>query len=735
MKKKNDLIKYLVLSILIIFLFITGINIYSYVLKSRLKEQVTKTLSEVSEQNKMVVESQISEQRNLVQQLGVILETKDKLISDEVIEIVKNINNVGDYKNIGIITQEKTFYISSDNVVTIEEKNYFDELENKGSLIILDKDTINNQDSIFISEPVTSRTGEKGCLFFSYDIYHLVSKLSIPSFNGEGYTYIVDSKGNKILNSNNKNSFTNFTNIFDAMLQVDKINQSSVNELKKGISNKEKGVLTFFNKADKYMYYNPLNINDWYILTIVPGTTINNTYNEIMTITLYLSIFTINILVALLIFISITNYVKNKKLYNLTYIDSVTKGYSINKFREEVLKRRESHKKKAIIALDINNFKLVNNLFGHEQSNKILKMIFDVINKECSTHGFVTRKIADHFFIYYEYGNEDKLINFIEKIYNDICTLRILNSDYVLVPSMGVYTFTKIDESIEEIENKVLVAWKNIKNDNYTYYNFFDNNVLNTMVDNKKILDKLINGVLEDRLEIHYQPKYNAISKKVVGAEALLRFKDSDGTMISPAKFIPIAEESGFITVLDDYVFKKLCSDIAYMKQNNIEVVPISVNLSRKKLEEGHFATDYIKIMHTNNVQINELELEMTEGVILADDKAIKRSVKELKKHGFNILVDDFGTGYSSISTLKDMDIDEVKIDKSFINDNSEKGREIIKYVLNLASALHVKTTAEGVETEEQYTMLKKLKCDTIQGFYFSKVITLKEFMEILENK
>ena len=294
MKKKNGLIKYLVLSILIIFLFITGINIYSYVLKSRLKEQVTKTLSEVSEQNKMVVESQISEQRNLVQQLGVILETKDKLISNEVIEIVKNINNVGDYKNIGIITQEKTFYISSDNVVTIEEKNYFDELENKGSLIILDKDTINNQDSIFISEPVASRTGEKGCLFFSYDIYHLVSTLSIPSFNGEGYTYIVDSKGNKILNSNNKNSFTNFTNIFDAMLQVDKINQSSVNELKKGISNKEKGVLTFFNKADKYMYYNPLNINDWYILTIVPGTTINNTYNEIMTITLYLSIFTIN---------------------------------------------------------------------------------------------------------------------------------------------------------------------------------------------------------------------------------------------------------------------------------------------------------------------------------------------------------------------------------------------------------------------------------------------------------
>ena len=129
-----------------------------------------------------------------------------------------------------------------------------------------------------------------------------------------------------LLNSNNKNSFTNFTNIFDAMLQVDKINQSSVNELKKGISNKEKGVLTFFNKADKYMYYNPLNINDWYILTIVPGTTINNTYNEIMTITLYLSIFTINILVALLIFISITNYVKNKKLYNLAYIDSVTNG-------------------------------------------------------------------------------------------------------------------------------------------------------------------------------------------------------------------------------------------------------------------------------------------------------------------------------------------------------------------------------------------------------------------------
>ncbi len=734
MTRIKGLSKYMVLSLVILLLFFIGIIIYSNILKNKLSGQVNITLSEVAYQNKMVVESQISEQRNLVKQLALVIESENSLTNNHVLDTIKKIYQNGDYKNIGIVTPEKTIYISADGDFTTKYANYFDSLEDKESLIILDNDTINNQFSIFISEPITSINGDKGCLFFSYDIKLLVSKLSIPSFNGEGYSYIVDSNGDKILSSNNKNSFNNFENIYDALVSANDKNTKVANSLKEKIINGEEGLLIYNNKVDKTMYYLPLDVNDWYILTVVPSTTINTSYNSIMLMTIMLIIGITGLLIFLLITIILTNYVKNKRLYNLIYVDPITNGYSYTKFSNEVLLRGDSHKKKALLALDLNNFKLVNTLFGYENSNKILKEITQLINKRCSNNGFSTRKMADHYLIYYEYGNEDKLIHFIENLYQDICALKIFETDYMIVPSIGVYTFTKLEESIESLENKAIIAWKNIKKDNYTYYDIFNDKVLSEMLENKKILDKLIKAIDNDKLDVYYQPKYDTISKKIIGAEALLRFKDSDGTMISPAVFVPIAEESGFVTMIDDYVLKKVCIDINYLKEKGFEI-PISINLSRKKLENGNFVKKYLEIMKNLNICVNDIEIEITEGTILSDNKAIKRSVKSLKKHGFNILVDDFGTGYSSISILKDLDIDEIKIDRSFIIDNSEKGREIIKYVFNLALALNVKTTAEGVETEEQYNLVKSFKCNTIQGYYFSKPIPFNDFIiELSKN-
>ena len=734
MTRIKGLSKYMVLSLVILLLFFIGIIIYSNILKNKLSGQVNITLSEVAYQNKMVVESQISEQRNLVKQLALVIESENSLTNNHVLDTIKKIYQNGDYKNIGIVTPEKTIYISADGDFTTKYANYFDSLEDKESLIILDNDTINNQFSIFISEPITSINGNKGCLFFLYDIKLLVSKLSIPSFNGEGYSYIVDSNGDKILSSNNKNSFNNFENIYDALVSANDKNTKVANSLKEKIINGEEGLLIYNNKVDKTMYYLPLDVNDWYILTVVPSTTINTSYNSIMLMTIMLIIGITGLLIFLLITIILTNYVKNKRLYNLIYVDPITNGYSYTKFSNEVLLRGDSHKKKALLALDLNNFKLVNTLFGYENSNKILKEITQLINKRCSNNGFSTRKMADHYLIYYEYGNEDKLIHFIENLYQDICALKIFETDYMIVPSIGVYTFTKLEESIESLENKAIIAWKNIKKDNYTYYDIFNDKVLSEMLENKKILDKLIKAIDNDKLDVYYQPKYDTISKKIIGAEALLRFKDSDGTMISPAVFVPIAEESGFVTMIDDYVLKKVCIDINYLKEKGFEI-PISINLSRKKLENGNFVKKYLEIMKNLNICVNDIEIEITEGTILSDNKAIKRSVKSLKKHGFNILVDDFGTGYSSISILKDLDIDEIKIDRSFIIDNSEKGREIIKYVFNLALALNVKTTAEGVETEEQYNLVKSFKCNTIQGYYFSKPIPFNDFIiELSKN-
>lgn len=726
MKNKKRTVKCLAILLLIFNVFIIVLNLYSYIPKRELSDQVRASLSEIAYQNKMIVENNILQHKKTIKELAIVLSSKDTLINNSVLEIIKKMYEINDYKNIGIITPEKTIYMSFNGEFITLEKDFFKYLDDKEDLIILDNDIVDNQYSIFIREQVISNKGEKGYLFFSYDLIPLLSKLSIPTFNGKGYTYIIDGNGNIILNCSNKNNFSNFINIFDEMLKIDKNNLNVVNMLKKKIKNNEEGLINFLDGINKEMYYHSLDISDWYILMIVPSLTNSLTQMAFL--------FTIGIMIMLLILFSIIMIINYKKLYKLTYVDPITDGFSVTKFYNEIILRGNNHKKKALMALDINNFKLVNTLFGYEKSNKILKQITNIIDKECSKDGFSTREMADHYMIYYEYGNEEKLLHFIEKIYNDICNLKILNSDYVLVPSIGIYTFTKLNESIDNLKNKAIIAWKNVKNENYTYYGIFNDKILNTMIENKRLLDKLIKAVENDKLEINYQPKYGCMSKKIVGAEALIRFIDNNGQMVAPNVFIPIAEESGFITIIDNYVFKKVFADINKLKERNIKMVPISINLSRKKLEERNFIKDFLKIIKENGISSNDIEIEITEGTILSNNKLIKNSVNKLKKLGFNILVDDFGTGYSSISTLKDLDIDEIKIDKSFINDNSEKGRKILEYVFNLAMAIKVKTTAEGVETKEQYDMLKKLNCNTIQGYYFSKVITLTELQTLLQK-
>lgn len=445
-----------------------------------------------------------------------------------------------------------------------------------------------------------------------------------------------------------------------------------------------------------------------------------------------ISAFIVLVLAVPLYAIIISNYKKNAKVYNLTYIDKLTDGYSFNKFSEEFVKIKDPNSNKALMFLDIDNFKLLNALFGHEKGNRALKEIYNIILKECGNNGFCCRKESDHYLIFYKYAQEKDLKNFIERIYDKIVNYQIADSDYVVTPSIGICTFTNLTESIEDLENKAITAWKTIKKDNYKYYSFFDDKVLNKMVKDKKLLDKLIKATNKNKLEIYYQPKFSTKTQKVAGAEALLRWKEN-GKYISPGDFIPIAEQFGYIKIIDEYVIKKVCKDIASLKAQNIKTVPVSVNVSRKKMEDKNFVEDYLNVIKSYNLDLSDIQLEITEGTILADEKSIQKTVEDINKSGLNILIDDFGTGYSSIASLRNLKINGIKIDKSFITDDSEKGIQILSYVVNLAKALDAKTTAEGVETEEQFNTVKKLGCDIVQGYYFAKVISFEEFTEILK--
>jgi len=242
------------------------------------------------------------------------------------------------------------------------------------------------------------------------------------------------------------------------------------------------------------------------------------------------------------------------------------------------------------------------------------------------------------------------------------------------------------------------------------------------------------NAIREKSFKIWYQPKYDAKTRKIVGAEALVRWISPTGTLTSPGEFIPIFEEDGLIVRLDEYVFRTVCENLKYWYDRGAKVLPISVNISRASLHYEGTVLRYKKILEEFGLPIELVPLEITESASIKDDR-IKKLAKELKEAGFVIHMDDFGTGFSSLSSINMLPIDVVKIDKSLIDYiGDEGGEELLKHSISLAHFKKYKVIAEGVETEEQYKFLKSIDCDMIQGYYFAKPMSYEDLVELFRK-
>lgn len=228
---------------------------------------------------------------------------------------------------------------------------------------------------------------------------------------------------------------------------------------------------------------------------------------------------------------------------------------------------------------------------------------------------------------------------------------------------------------------------------------------------------------------IYLQPKFDTITEKIVGAEALIRRRVKD-KIIMPNEFVPIYEKTGDITKLDMYVLEEVCKLQNKWKKLNFPLIPISLNESRHHLKNKNHLEELKKIINKYKADSNLIELEMTENTVVEDIDVAKKAAEDVKKLGFVVSMDDFGTGYSAFNILKDIEIDILKIDKEFFR-NLEKNKRaqiIIETIIEMCKKLNIKTVAEGIENKEQLEFLKKVGCDAIQGYYFSKSITIEEF-------
>lgn len=462
----------------------------------------------------------------------------------------------------------------------------------------------------------------------------------------------------------------------------------------------------------------------------IPETVVFSNSEKIINRAIYAVLFIILIFIAIIFYIIYIKKSNEKEILSLAYEDKVTHIGNQNKFYRECSKYLldKPSLNYIIVYFDINNFKMINDTFGYEFGDNLLITIAKALKEELTEGEVFARLSSDYFAIFCDYKNgRNKIIRKLDSIRNNIeSNLSIV---FEISLCVGIYFVEEDEVDIQKAVNKANMARSVAKGKNINYA-IYNEDVRNKLSEESMILDDIKIALVKNQFEVYYQPKFSLVNGEMIGSEALIRWNHPEHGFISPAVFIPIAEKSKLILKIGRFVFEKVCTDLSEWKKQGKKIVPVSVNLSRVELYQPDIVKFINKTIQMYNLSSDLIEIEITETVAINELNILKNVLNELRKYGFSISMDDFGTGYSSISCLRDMPIDILKLDKSFLDgiEHDERSRNIAKSIVSLAKSLDLVVIIEGVESKEQAELMKQFGCDLVQGFYFARPMPAKNF-------
>jgi|GEM_PF-984259 len=403
------------------------------------------------------------------------------------------------------------------------------------------------------------------------------------------------------------------------------------------------------------------------------------------------------------------------------------RSYFYQQVREQLFLSK-SNEINAIFFIDIDKFKSINDSFGHEIGDLLLQAISKRLKENLPQNSISSRIGGDEFIIFIPKIKSKKVTKDIaKKIILNIKEPYFINGkELTITLSIGISFYPSDGTDIDFLINNADLAMYNVKNKGKNDFEFYNLNMRNKL--SKKMLDKALK---EDQLELYYQPKVNGLTGEIVGMESLLRWNHPEKGLISPAEFIPLAEETGSIIPIGKWVLTRACEQTRRWNQINNSSLVVAVNISNIQFMKTDFVNMVRRILKESKLEARYLELEITESVAVNNEEEVIKKLIILKKLGVSVAIDDFGTGYSSLSYLQKLPIDILKIDKVFI-DNIVRDDTIAKMIIDMAQNLDISVIAEGVEREEQLKQLLKLGCESIQGYLFSRPLSADKFEELL---
>lgn len=748
MQKRDSKKQSLVIIIVGLAIVFTFLAVCSFGIRNNLEKEMEDTLRDIAAQNVLAINNEIIVQYKLL--LGFASEIQEQPEREE--EIVQNMSTFVEsygFKRMGYAHKDGMARTTDGYTADMSDRNFFQRsMEGKVWITAAQEEQIAEGGGAInvLSIPVYGGGGEEptGVIFATYDNEIFQDMLDIEFFNGKGSSCIITTNGDIIALSNNSplQGETNFLTHISAEQVANSAKKKNMEIVQKVRSVMAAGKSGIERCEDAHedgnafiFYYRPINENlygaQWYMVAIVPEAVLEQRIAPVMRNVRFFAGFMFVVAFAGVSFYLYIERKRREELVSLAYQDTLTGGYNFACFRES--SKTRTGLAGYVIALDLAEFKLVNSSFGVQKGDETLLELWKILRENVSDTEMVARVNADRFVLFLHAESKEAIEERLDGLVERIEEIPQLLKIPTLFPVFGVYYAQSLDEP-DKYYGFAVQAKQLIKGRRDRHYAFYEEIDYKRILEEKEMENDFSKAIEDEEFEVWYQPKFSAQEGDAIGAEALVRWRKSNGSMLSPGRFIPLFERNGSIAALDEYIFRKVCAQQKAWLEKGYEVLPVSVNISRVSLYFGDIVENYEKILAECGLDSKYVQLEITESATV-DNTDIAGLIERFHKAGFIMLLDDFGSGYSSLASLNTLHFDTLKLDKSLIDFiGDESGEKLLEHITKLGQSLGLHITAEGVETENQLVFLRTLCCDDIQGYYFSKPLSMEDYGKKIIN-
>ena len=589
---------------------------------------------------------------------------------------------------------------------------------------------ITGDEMFVISVPVYSQDQIIGTLQKQYTPEEMYDICSLSLFSSQGSMSIINSDGYIVISSQGGDYSQETENYYRALYA--RGNQDAAKQLEGDIGNGTAGFMeTRENGEVRFSAYTPIEtIHDWYLITSVSTTAVSP--NAAVVVQLFYVILFLVVAVFAICMLLFLSYKRRqqKNLERVAFVDPVTGGSTFSRFGLDVKEAIEKNdgRQCSLVAFDIDNFKYINSYYGFDFGDRVLRTMHDAVKENLQPGEALARVSGDHFIALVFDADDARL--------ESILACATAQKDATIYVSAGVYDVPDPPETVNLMADKASTAALGAKSTLHRRIEHYSREHDERLARNEQMKRAVERALEQNEFVAFYQPKVNVETNSLVGAEALVRWRKEDGSLVPPLEFISMCEKTGLVIELDMAVLEKVLRFLKKNLDDGIECVPVSVNFSRLHLLDDGFIDRVADTIRRYGVPARLIEMELTESAMFDSQEAIASFVESVHEKGLCIAMDDFGSGYSSLNMLKDIPIDVLKIDQGFLRNTEDSDRLAVIFasVAQMAQNLDIDVVVEGVETADNVDLMKRNGCFVAQGYFYARPMSEDEFEPILRK-